>query len=612
MSDSQSNDASVWGPPTVGGEPVELTLSDSPQDSAPKRSRGRTFGVIAGVGALIAAGTFAVVSIAGNSNSGGADNPEAVGRELFTALGNEDVLGVIDLLLPGERETFRQPLIDWIGNLRRLTVLDDQASLSQVGGFDLTFSDVTVREEATNVSDISNIFLNGSATTSIDGDKVPIGELLIEQAFDGKRPDMTQEEQTSPMDGTKLTVVERDGRWYLSAFYSLAEGARGDQDIPATGIEPRGAATPELAVDSLLGAISDQKLSDAIAVLDPSEAEALQRYAPMFIGDAQQALDDAGIIWAITDRTYTVRGSGSRRSVGIASLTFAASTGDLFSSDGSDGTIGSSGPGNITITYSDGCVTAEADGEKTTSCTSDDPDLAGLADQLGLDDSSALQALYDSGNAAFADYRSSDITVHQVDGAWYVSPVRSYFDNFNALLAALDRDEIVDLIDKVRAVADSLDLGSLITDTSIIDSGSSELLPDGSGNASSDALSQCYMMNDGATPAATVLSCISDGITAGTIDPTIVSATVRYPECGVAETYLGDVFALSDEEFVTMATTASPCFLGLVADGSIASYEVPYELLAPECLEGRNWYLVSEADYSSRFIDCAEAVRAGL
>ena len=101
-----------------------------------------------------------MVSITGNSDSGGAASPTEVGTQLTAALDNEDVLGVVDLLLPGERETFRDPLIRTVDNLVRLEVLADDASLSGVAGFDVQFSDVTVREEPTNVDDIVNIFLS--------------------------------------------------------------------------------------------------------------------------------------------------------------------------------------------------------------------------------------------------------------------------------------------------------------------------------------------------------------------------------------------------------------------------------------------------------------------
>ena len=96
----------------------------------------------------------------------------------------------------------------------------------------------------TNVDDVSNIRITATGTASIDGDTVPIGQLLIDEAFGGDRPDLDSEPQDSDVDW-KLATVKSDGRWYLSAFYSIAENARnGGDDIPESG--PSWPAAPTL------------------------------------------------------------------------------------------------------------------------------------------------------------------------------------------------------------------------------------------------------------------------------------------------------------------------------------------------------------------------------
>ncbi|MGD9999257.1 MAG: hypothetical protein AB7U39_20240, partial [Ilumatobacteraceae bacterium] len=292
------------GPQPFG--PTETTpIVPVTSGTPPRRSKGKAIGAVVGVAALVAAGTFAVVSITGNDEAGGASSPTEVGTMLTTALDNEDVLGVIDLLLPGERETFRDPLIRTVDNLKRLEVLSEDASLDGVAGIDIKFADVTVREEKTNVDDIVNIFLSGSATGSVNGDEVPIGDLILEEAFGGERPDMSSEPETDEFSDVPMTVVERDGRWYLSAFYTAAEQARGDRDIPEQGTAPRGADEPEQAIDLVLDSIEQLDLEQLVAALDPTEAEALQRYAPLFLGDAQAELDDIDVDFRIEDREYT-------------------------------------------------------------------------------------------------------------------------------------------------------------------------------------------------------------------------------------------------------------------------------------------------------------------
>lgn len=571
--------------PTVPLPPVvtaSVPVVDSP---TPRRSRGKVIGAVAGVGALVAAGTFAVVSIAGNDGDGGASSPEAVGLQLFEALGNEDALGVIDLLLPGERETFRQPVIDLFDNLRRIEVIDPSASLGKVGGLDFEFSDIQVNTESTGADDVVKVVVDGSVTSSVDGAKVPIGSLLVDEVFDGDRPDMTMESQTDEVGGSTFAAVERDGRWYLSLFYSVAESARADGDVPDRGVEADGADSPDGAVDQLLSALEAQDLEGVIATLDPTEAEALQRYAPLFLDEAQQALRDAEITWSITDRVYSVEGSGSRRHVGIDSLTFQASSALAESS--------------VALTYADGCTTIDIDGETEQTCEGVGDQLGSQIGDAGIADEEATQNLADALERAFEGYSPQGIAVHEVDGQWYVSPIRSGFDFYNGILATLDKQEIVDIIDAGGAFFDSLD----VFGSDSFDDGGVLL-----GDESYDGINLCYSMMD----LTEALSCIEAGLADGSIDPSLVPATLRFPECGVGEVYWNDVYSMTDEEFTAMAEAASPCFLDLIATGAVDSYEVPYELLAPQCMEGKNWYATDESDYNERVFQCAEDVRLGL
>src|SRR4029079_11655410 len=135
-----------------------------------------------------------------------------------------------------------------------------------------------------NVDDISNVSINASSTVTVNGDEVPIGDLIPE--LTGDDPDIGDSTDDADFD-VQFTSVKRDGRWYVSLFYTAAEGSRGDADIPEKGIEPEGADTPDGALDNMFTAIGDLDLEAIIAGLNPNEAEALQRYAPIFLDDAQ-------------------------------------------------------------------------------------------------------------------------------------------------------------------------------------------------------------------------------------------------------------------------------------------------------------------------------------
>lgn len=559
--------------------------------AAAGRGKGRKAVAVMGAAALIAAGTFAVSKVVGNDAAGGAATPEEVGLQLIEALDGADVLGVIDLLLPGERETMREPMIEMFDHMRRLGVLADDASLSGVGGFELEFTDVQVVSEPTNVADIANVRMSGSVTTSIDGAQVPLGDLIIDDLLDGQRPDMSMEATTDEFDGLGFAAVEQDGRWYLSLFHSIAERARGDRPVPEVGIAPAGADSPEGAVDALLTAVQDLEVEALLGLLDPTELEALQRYAPLFVTDAQQALDEVGIVWSVTDRAYSVSGSGNRRSVAIESLDFSASIEGV----------------ELSARFADDCLTIVVDGGSTQSCAGDPAgDAGGIVDELGLSDAEAGRRLVEALEGTLSGFSGeSPIAVHEVDGAWFVSPMRTGFDALDAALTGVERSELTDLINSFEGILGLLPLG--------LGGGFDEpgLTDDGMGDFDADfgAYNACTALGE---PTASI-GCLQAGMADGSLDPSLVPVPVRHPECGVAELYvLGQVYLMDDASFVTAMTAAQPCFLGLVAAGAVDSFEVPYELIAPECLLGKNWYNDDDAAANEAFFACAEAVRQGL
>lgn len=423
---------------------------DAPEP--PRRSRGTLVAVIVGVVALLAAGTFAVIKITGGDD-GGAASPADVGTELIAALEEEDLLGVIDLLLPSEREALRQPMIDLVDHMKRLEVLSAEASLDDVGGLDLRFGDVQVTVEPTNVTDITNIVLSGTASAVVDGEAVPLGDLLIDEAFAGERPEMDQPMESNEFDDVRLTTVERDGRWYLSAFYSMAETARGrdsGRDIPLVGLAAVGAEEPELAVDAMLDAMVASDVAAMVALLDPSEVEALHRYAPLFLGEAEQSADDLPVEATISDVQYSVAGEGNRRSVGIDSISVTITQPESELDSGDE-------PMTVTLTYAAGCLVVTGMGEEATEvCGTDFDSIDELAEQNGFGDSEATQELLDAFSEAFADFDPSGIAVHEVDGKWYVSPLRTLFDGLDSVLDALERPEIERIIAAVTAVFDEI------------------------------------------------------------------------------------------------------------------------------------------------------------
>jgi hypothetical protein len=556
------------------------TATVVPTGSPGKRSRGKVVGGLVAVVALVGAGGFAINKIVAGDD-GGAASPTEVGTRLMDAFAAEDALGVIDLLLPGERDMMRQPLIDFVDNLKRLEIADSTASLNKVGGLDIAFEDVQVEATATNVDDVSDVRITATGTASVDGDAIPIGDLLIDEAFGGDRPYLDSEPQDSDLDW-KVATVKHEGRWYLSAFYSIAERARGaDDDIPDSAVVAHGADTPEGAVQAIFDAVDDLDLEALIAALNPNEAEALQRYAPLFIDEAQNSLDDLDANIAFSDTKFSVTGDGDRRTVAIDGFTMKATAGD----------------DEITIDDSGGCVVVTTGDTTTDSCKGgSSADTAITA--LGLDDNEDVQALVKTVQDAFDDMKPVGITVQKVNGRWFVSPVGTYADILLAVLSALDKNELTDIIDGAKKVTESLS-----ADGGIFGASDETVFgEEGSDDGDTSGFEACFAESNYEAYSA----CIAAGLDDGSIDPSFVAPYYRFTECGVGEVYWsGDVYGMSDEEFTTFATTAAPCFQKYVADGTISEFELPYELSRPDCLEGRNWYNVSEQDYTDRVFECA-------
>ena len=234
-----------------------------------------------------------------------------------------------DLLLPGERDLFQQPMIDYVSELSRLEVLTPEADLANIAGVDITLGGTSVTARATNVADIVNVDLHAEVSATVDGNAFPIGDLVTDNMDPDEVAEIrgTVETTTEELDGT-LTAVEQDGRWYFSVFYTAAEMTRADTeyDIPDEGIGADGADSPEAAFDLVLDRIEALDVAGMIRALNPGEAAALQRYAPLFLDEAEAAIAEAPPFeLAITDRQFHVDGDGDQRTVVIDGLTITAS-----------------------------------------------------------------------------------------------------------------------------------------------------------------------------------------------------------------------------------------------------------------------------------------------
>jgi len=605
-----------------------------PVVAEPKKRRSKAIlaGAVVAVLAVGAAGVFAVTRFSGAAQ-GGADSPSDLGTALFAAIESEDVLGATDLLLPGERDLLKQPMIDYVTELSRLGVLAPSADLGSIDGIDVTLADTSVVAHATNVPDIVNLDLHANVSITVDGKTFPIGDVITDNMDPADVTDLrgTVETSTDELDET-VTAVEQDGRWYFSLGYTAAEVARADtgDDIPEQGIGADGAESPEAAFDHMLDRIQALDVSGMISALNPGEAAALQRYAPLFLADAEAAVADVPFQVAITDRKFHVDGDGDQRTIVLDGLTIRV-TGD-------DESTGESHSAEVRLEGN--CTHATIDDESFDFCAGDTSSIPEVDQYLA--DSPNVKAFVDALGKALSDIEPIGVEVRQYEGAWYVSPTATYTEAFLSVLRALDRQELDQLIALYGPAADeffgnmfggfseyddsSSDYSSDYSfDDSVFDELSSgdaidvppvslpdlsygDLSVDSGGSAESSSVAgweRCYDVKD----AADATTCFKEYVSSGEIDESFIPVALRFPECGYAEvSWSGELYSMSDADFVAAVEAARPCFLALVAAGTLDQYEVPTEIAHLECFEGRNWYnTFDDPEYDQRYYDCLAA-----
>jgi hypothetical protein len=445
-------------PPSPSGEPDVVTVFADPPPAPPRAS---WFGRAVALGAaalLIGCGGY--FAIQAGSDDSGADTPLGAMEGAFAALSQEDLVGAAEFVEPSERDTMIDAGFEFIDELIRLDVLAGDFDVSSVDGFDLEFDDMEFRIIEVR-DDLAHVYVaGGSATAAVVGSEIPLGELMTDRV--DAETLVIRESETTEIEPSDFPVVavKRDGRWYLSLWYSVAENARLAVDAPLPDPADRlvaiGSDSPDGVVESFVEALQRGDMATMVGLLDPEEAAALYDYAPLFIEDGQDFVDDAlqsirseGWSWDVTN--FETESTRDGRLASVVVTAFALEASDPDGSLDIDYT-----PGAMTIRFEGGDVRVEIEVEGQCFSMGIDegygPETENFcADELlGQGGLSSLGSLYTDPTAL------PGIIVREVGGRWYISPLRTGSESMLSAVQVLEADQLADIVDEVIAFAGDL------------------------------------------------------------------------------------------------------------------------------------------------------------
>lgn len=289
-------------------------------DHAPAhRRRGRRAAGIGATIAVVAAG-FGLTNLAfQEGGETGANTPEDAVRALAAAVHEEDVIGVLDTLLPAEGVPLRQAVERTTGEAQRVGLLDDSVNLGGLAGLDLTVTELQLEVQHLEEGLAVVLVTAGAVGATFDPAAFSFGPWIDEAFGDELASGEVRGELSESSTELLVAVVEQGGRWYVSPLFTAAEYARrgSGRDFPGEpGVVPSGADDPAQAATLMYERLATFDVAGALSLVAPGEGDAVLRYAPLWLADVERGVADAratGWDLRVSGLTFDAQGSGSRR-----------------------------------------------------------------------------------------------------------------------------------------------------------------------------------------------------------------------------------------------------------------------------------------------------------
>ncbi len=410
-----------------------------PQPAHPvKKGRGKLIGSIVAVVVLAGGGVGTYVALSDSSQNGAA-TPTAAVQSVFDDLQKSDLLGVLDDLVPAERDALAAPLNQQVSELKRLHVFDTSADLHHLPGFRFAADGLTFGPPKQITDKVSVVALTGGTIdVSYDAAKLPVSRDFL-SAVGGSVPQgATASQHVNIADAPtrpELAVQQVGGRWYPSLFYTVGYNALG-QRAPSPGdyIPAAGADTAEDAAGDMVRALLKGDYRGAVQLLSPDEMAVVHDYGGSV---TNSSTGDSGVTMSSL-KTETTALSGGAQRVSLKSL--------VMTKDGN----------TISMTVDGDCISESAGGHSQKFCAADIEKLVEsfpvgrVCASNGSCQPQHAETMTAAQQHAFEDlFRGIlkiGIVTSRTDGKWYVNPVRTYGDLGNTITSQLKDDDLLQLI----------------------------------------------------------------------------------------------------------------------------------------------------------------------
>ncbi|ALG08908.1 hypothetical protein [Kibdelosporangium phytohabitans] len=398
----------------------------------PKKKTGLIVGVLVAVVALVAGGLVYFLAIRQSDTvAEGAPTPTAAAENLVNKINAGDVAGLFTVLPPAEAALLRDTNTQMTDELKRLGVYKADADPNKIGGLKATglkFDEA--KKQVVNDHLEINMLTEGQIEINSDMRDLPFNDKFLDEVFPNgvdapagqtQKIDIGKLVQRSKQP-IRIATVKVGDQWHPSLFYTIADYALldGKKKWPATSVPANGAGSPEEAVKQFVDAALEARIERLIELVPPDEMGALHDAGPALIS----AIGDLEPTGAKVDKleTETKETTGGTKVV-LKSITLTV--------EGEQGTISRIG---------DCYEVKDPQGQTTKFCAAD------MAKEIGSSKmpKAAVTAITHITESVFKE--GVGVVTTKVDGKWYVSPGRSFFEVFLQIMRGLQPGDIEGLL----------------------------------------------------------------------------------------------------------------------------------------------------------------------